>query len=164
MTGNIWGGQQSLPHSWADFPSEFNTLTECRYMQNEADAVKRPSFYVNNYVLFLAKKKSPSGNKNEEVWCCVLMFWTFLCCLFITLVTLDWFGGAVRGNNFKKSCNTEALRPNGHTAVPLIALRTIFPQCWATCTTSINTQQKKFLLPSPHLNSTTISRKHKGKK
>lgn len=125
MTGNIWGGQQSLPHSWAHFPSEFNTQTECRYMQNEADAVKRLSFYVNNYVLFLAKK-SPLGNKKEELCCCVLMFWTFLCCVFITLVTLDWFGGATRGNNFKKSCNTEALWPNGHTAVPLIALQSPF--------------------------------------
>lgn len=62
MTGNIWGGQQSLRHSWADFPSEFNTLTECRYrIQNEMDAAKRPSLYVitmSIIMFFLFFKKS----------------------------------------------------------------------------------------------------------
>lgn len=47
MTGNIWGGQQSLARSWgSDFPPDFNALTGCRYRQNEIDALKRLSLYA----------------------------------------------------------------------------------------------------------------------
>lgn len=40
VTGNIWGGQQSLPRSGANVPPEFTILTECRCKQNESDVVK----------------------------------------------------------------------------------------------------------------------------
>lgn len=108
MTGNIWGGQQSLPHSWANFPSEFNTPTECRYMQNEMDALTRPSLCVitmSIIMFFLFKKNNPFVNRNVGITvmclCAILLFFQFkfqffLCCLlcchnFLSYTYLEWW-------------------------------------------------------------------------
>ena len=79
MTGNIWDGQQSPAHSWANFPSEFNTMTACRYMQNEMDARRMSSLWI------ITLSINCSFNKKKLVIC-------VLCCCFrlfvLTIITV----------------------------------------------------------------------------